>query len=143
MIGYVGQYEHRMDAKGRVSLPSAFRRQVEGERFVLMQWERDNLTLFPQAKWEELQKELLDFRRRNPQGAHQLRRLVANAVEVAPDGQGRILVPAALQAGARLEGAVLMVGAIDRIELWNPETYRGAVEVDGGDLGDFAHQLFG
>lgn len=142
MIGYVGQYEHRMDAKGRVSLPSAFRRQVEGERFVLMQWEKENLTLFPEKKWQELQQELLDFRRRNPKGANQLRRLVANAVEVSPDGQGRILVPSGLQAGARLSGAVLMVGAIDRIEIWNPESYRGSVEEDGGDL-DFAHQLFG
>jgi MraZ protein len=143
VIGYVGQYEHRMDAKGRVSLPSAFRREVEGERFVLMQWEKDNLTLFPQQKWEELQQELLAFRRRNPAGANQLRRLVANAVEVVPDKQGRILVPAGLQDGASLSGPVLLVGAIDRVELWNPETYRGSVEDDGGELGDFAHQLFG
>ena len=143
MIGYVGQYEHRMDAKGRVSLPSAFRRQVEGERFVLMQWEKDNLTLFPEGKWNELQKELLDFRRRNPQGANQLRRHLANAVEVSPDAQGRILVPASLQAGASLSGTVLLLGALDRIEIWNPETYAGSVGDEDGDLGDFAHQLFG
>jgi len=143
VIGFVGQYEHQMDPKGRISLPSAFRRQAEGERFVLMQWEKDNLTLFPQAKWEELQVELLDFRRKNPKGANQLRRMVANAVEVVTDKQGRILVPASLQAGAGLAGAVLLVGAIDRIEVWSPETYGSSVEGDGGDLGDFAHQLFG
>ncbi len=143
MIGFVGQYEHQMDAKGRVSLPSAFRRLGEGERFVLMQWERENLTLFPQAKWEELQQDLLDFRRKNPKGANQLRRLVANAVEVVPDKQGRILVPAGLQRGAGLSGAVLLVGAIDRVEVWDPERYDASVDGEGGDLGDFAHQLFG
>ena len=143
MIGFVGQYEHQMDPKGRVSLPSAFRRQGGGERFVLMQWERENLTLFPQEKWEELQAELLAFRRKNPRGANQLRRLVANAVEVSPDKPGRILVPAALQAAAGLSGGVLMVGAIDRVELWDPERYRTAVDADEGELGDFAHQLFG
>jgi MraZ protein len=143
VIGFVGQYEHQMDAKGRVSLPSAFRRQGDGERFVLMQWESANLTLFPQAKWEELQQDLLDFRRKNPRGANQLRRLVANAVEVSPDKQGRILVPAALQAGAGLSGGVLLVGAIDRVEIWDPETYHASVDAEGGDLGDFAHQLFG
>lgn len=142
MIGFVGQYEHQMDPKGRVSLPSAFRRG-EGERFVLMQWEKDNLTLFPQEKWLELQRELLDFRRKNPRGANQLRRVVANAVEVSPDKQGRILVPSALQSGAGLSGAVLLVGAIDRVEIWSPERYASSVERDGGDLGDFAHQLFG
>lgn len=143
VIGFVGQYEHQMDPKGRVSLPSAFRRQGEGERFVLIQWEPSNLTLFPEQKWEDLQAELLEFRRKNPRGANQLRRVVANAVEVVPDKQGRILVPAALQAGAGLSGAVLLVGAIDRVELWNPGTYGNTVERDGGDLGDFAHQLFG
>jgi MraZ protein len=142
VIGFVGQYEHQMDPKGRVSLPSAFRRG-EGERFVLMQWEKDNLTLFPRDKWLELQRELLEFRRKNPKGANQLRRVVANAVEVSPDKQGRILVPAALQAGASLSGGVLLVGAIDRVEIWNPATYEASVEGDGGDLGDFAHQLFG
>lgn len=143
MIGFVGQYEYQMDPKGRVSLPAAFRRSGEGERFVLIQWEPTNLTLFPEAKWVELQQELLDFRRKNPRGANQLRRVVANAVEVAPDKQGRILVPAGLQSGASLAGTVLVVGAIDRVEIWNPETYGAAVEGDGGDLGDFAHQLFG
>jgi MraZ protein len=142
VIGFVGQYEHQMDPKGRVSLPSAFRRG-DGERFVLMQWEKDNLTLFPQDKWLELQRELLEFRRKNPRGANQLRRVVANAVEVSPDKQGRILVPAALQDGAGLAGAVLLVGAIDRVEIWNPKTYGTSVEGEGGDLGDFAHQLFG
>lgn len=143
MIGFVGQYEHQMDPKGRVSLPSAFRRGTEGERFVLMQWERDNLTLFPQEKWEELQAELLAFRRKNPRGANHLRRLVANAIEVALDKQGRILVPAALQTAAGLSGAVLLVGAIDRVELWDPDRYSQSVDGDEGDLGDFAHQLFG
>ena len=78
-----GQYEYQMDPKGRVSLPAAFRRSGEGERFVLMQWEPTNLTLFPEAKWIELQQELLDFRRKNPRGANQLRRVVANALDNA------------------------------------------------------------
>ena len=66
MNGFVGQYEHQMDQKGRVSLPSAFRREAEGDRFVLLQWEARYLTLFPEAKWQEVQKELLEFRRADP-----------------------------------------------------------------------------
>jgi MraZ protein len=143
VIGFVGQYEHQMDTKGRISLPSAFRRGAGAERFVLMQWESNNLTLFPQDKWEELQAELLAFRRKNPRGANHLRRLVANAVEVSLDKQGRILVPSALQAAADLSGTVLFVGAIDRVEMWNPERYSQSVDGEEGDLGDFAHQLFG
>jgi MraZ protein len=143
VIGFVGQYEHQMDTKGRISLPSAFRRGVGAERFVLMQWEKSNLTLFPQEKWEELQTDLLAFRRKNPHGANHLRRLVANAVEVGLDKQGRILVPSSLQSAVGLSGTVLFVGAIDRVELWDPERYGQSVDGEEGDLGDFAHQLFG
>ena len=141
--GFVGQYEHQMDPKGRVSLPSAFRREAEGDCFVLLQWEPGYLTLFPEEKWQEVQKNLLEFRRSNPRGWNQVRMIIANAVEVTPDKQGRILVPAALQSAAELEGAVLLSGNLDRVELWNPDVYRESVREKAGDLEQFAHRLFG
>ena len=143
MSGFVGQYEHQMDEKGRVSLPSAFRREADADRFVLLQWEPDYLTLFPAAKWAEVQERLLEYRRSEPQAWNQVRLIVSNAVEVAPDKQGRILVPAGLQAAAGLSGTVLLSGNIDRVELWSPATYREAVEEKAGDLQRFAHKLFG
>ena len=141
-MNFVGQYEHQMDEKGRVSLPSAFRREADGDRFVLLQWEKPYLTLFPIAKWEEVQQRLLDYRRTNPEGWNQVRVIVSGAVEVAPDKQGRILVPAALQEAAGLSGTVLLSGNIDRVELWSPETYRSVVQDKAGDLSQFATRLF-
>lgn len=143
MNGFVGQYEHQMDPKGRVSLPSAFRREADGDRFVLLQWEPQYLTLFPEKKWADVQENLLDYRRRDPQAWNHVRMIIANAVEVVPDKQGRILVPAALQAGAKLSGSVLLSGNIDRVELWDPDTYHAAVREQAGTLGTFAHKLFG
>jgi MraZ protein len=142
---FVGQYEHQMDGKGRVSLPSAFRRGGEGDRFVLLQWEPSYLTLFPDEVWQEIQARLLDFRRAQRGAAwHQVREMVAKAVEVSPDKQGRILVPGWLQEGAGLDGTVLVNGNLDRIELWDPETYRGTVQAAAGDdLAHVAHELFG
>lgn len=132
-----------MDAKGRVSLPSAFRREADGDRFVLLQWEPDYLTLFPEKKWGEVQENLLDFRRREPAAWNHVRTIIAHAVEVSPDKQGRILVPAALQTAASLDGSVLLCGNIDRVEIWDPERYRGKVSSAAGDIADFAHKLFG
>lgn len=143
MNGFVGQYEHQMDAKGRVSLPSAFRREAESDRYVLLQWEKPYLTLFPEAKWAEVQHRLLEFRRSDPQAWHQVRLIVSSAVEVAPDKQGRILIPSGLQEAAGLAQSVLLSGNIDRIELWDPETYRRTVEQAAGGLEQFAHKLFG
>jgi len=132
-----------MDEKGRVSLPSAFRREADSDSFVLLQWESGYLTLFPAAKWAEVQGRLLEFRRSDARAWNQVRMIVANAVEVSPDKQGRILVPAGLQAAAGLSGSVLLAGNIDRVELWNPETYARTVQGDAGDIRDFAHRLFG
>lgn len=143
LSGFVGQYEHQMDEKGRVSLPSAFRREADSDRFVLLQWEPDYLTLFTGAKWEDVQARLLDFRRGDPQAWNQVRLIVSSAVEVSPDKQGRILVPAGLQTAAGLSGTVLLSGNIDRVELWNPARYREVVTEKAGDLKQFAHRLFG
>jgi len=84
-----------MDEKGRVSLPSAFRREADTDRFVLLQWEKPYLTLFPGPKWVEVQERLLEYRRNDPSAWNHVRLIVANAVEVSPDKQGRVLVPAA------------------------------------------------
>jgi MraZ protein len=138
---FIGQYEHQMDEKGRVSLPSAFRKEAEGDRFVLLQWEKPYLTLFPISKWEEVQQRLLEYRRTDAEGWNHVRAVVSGAVEVSSDKQGRILVPAPLQQAADLSGPVLLVGNIDRVELWRPETYR-KVKESAGDLSQYAHRLF-
>ncbi|MDX1647083.1 MAG: hypothetical protein R3304_08055 [Longimicrobiales bacterium] len=143
MNGFVGQYEHQMDQKGRVSLPSAFRREVDGDRFVLLQWEPRYLTLLPEEKWREVQGNLLEFRRSEPKAWHSVRAIIANAVEVNTDKQGRILVPASLQNAAELSGTVLLLGNLDRIELWNPDIYREIVQEQAEDMQRFAHKLFG
>ena len=132
-----------MDEKGRLSLPSAFRR--EAEEFVLLQWEKPYLTLFPMEEWKSIQGELRALRKSDPKAANYVRRISAGAHTVAPDKQGRILIPARLQADAGLEGEVLLVGVIDRVELWNPSTFESQVgdeELDE-DTARFTHRIFG
>ena len=118
-----------MDEKGRIALPAAFRREAEGEALVLMQgWDAPHLTLLPPPVWQEMLGRLMEARRTDEAMANAVRRLLARATEVIPDKQGRILVPAPLQAAAALAGTVLLHGNIDRIELWNPERFRASVE---------------
>ena len=118
-----------MDEKGRIALPAAFRKEAEGDPLVLMHgWDAPFLTLLPQPVWRELLDRLMEVRRTDETTANAVRRLLAKAAEVTPDKQGRILVPAPLQAAALLAGAVLLHGNIDRIELWNPERFRASVE---------------
>jgi MraZ protein len=132
-----------MDEKGRVSLPSAFRKGADGEGFVLLQWEKPYLTLFPESVWEQVQERLLEYRRADRGAWSHVREITSNAVEVVPDKQGRILVPAWLQEAAGLEGSVLLNGNIDRVELWNPDEYRKATQAKADEFEKFAHQIFG
>jgi MraZ protein len=143
--GYLGQYEFQLDEKGRVSLPSAFRRGAEESSYILLQYERPYLSLFPEETWRDVQGRLMEYRKAGPEAAAHVRRIAAGAVEVTPDRQGRILIPSRLQELASLNGGVLLLGNFNRIELWNPEIYRQTETATegGGDFQAFAHQLFG
>ncbi len=147
MAGFLGQYEYQLDQKGRVSLPAEYRRKADDTRFVLLQWEPTHLTLFPESTWDEVQERLLAQRRQNRSAiARHLRQITARAVEVTPDKQGRILVPSWLLEAAGLEGSALLIGALDRIELWDPERFRSAAPAPGEEdeeLRDAVHEIFG
>ena len=129
MPGFLGAYEHQLDEKGRVALPSAFRKEAEGSPLVLMHgWDDLHLTLLPEPVWGQLLERLMEVRRTDATAANAVRRLLARATEVSPDKQGRILLPAALQEAAALAGAVVLHGNIDRIELWSPVRFHATVE---------------
>lgn len=144
MSGFLGRYEYTLDDKGRISLPAAFRRQAEGESFVLLQWQSPALTLFPTSAWSEVSRRLLEFRRSSPEAQDQVLWITANAVDATPDKQGRILVPSWLKEAAGLEGPVLVIGALDRIELWNPARFAERARAAAGPEFDrFALKIFG
>jgi MraZ protein len=146
VAGFLGQYEYQLDEKGRVSLPAEYRRKADGSRFVLLQWEPTHLTLFPLGTWELVQERLLEFRRSRSAMAKHLRQITARAVEVEPDKQGRILIPAWLKEAAELDGSALLIGALDRIEVWKPERFRQAAPEDGEETEELArtvHEIFG
>jgi MraZ protein len=117
-----------MDEKGRIALPAAFRKEAAGDLVLMQGWDDAHLTLLPQPVWTQLLERLMDLRRTDETMANAVRRLLARAAEVTPDKQGRILVPAPLQAAASLRGAVIVHGNIDRIELWNPDLFDASVE---------------
>ncbi len=67
-----------------------------------------------------------------PAAWNYVREITANAVEVSPDKQGRILIPAWLQEAASLQGTVVLSGVIDRVEIWDPEEFERAIRGEGG-----------
>jgi len=120
---FLGTYRHTLDSKGRLSIPSKFRKAT-GEVFVLTLGLDGCLFFYPTEEWKRVQKKLgaLSFTSRKTRFF--TREIAAHASEVAVDGHGRIVVPQELRELAGLEKDVLVIGAIERIEIWSPERYR-------------------
>jgi MraZ protein len=143
MSGLLGSYLHQIDEKGRVSLPAAFRREGSERPMVLVQVHADALTLYPSEAWEEVEARLRELMRLQPGSRSWVLGVTANAAEVAPDKQGRILVPQRLLTAVGLDGSALLVGVIDRVEIWNPSRFEAAVGGKAQDFERFTHQVFG
>jgi len=141
MFSFHGEAEHSLDDKGRVIIPKAYREAVADGVF-LTRGVDGCLWLFTQAKWGELSAKLQDL----GFAQHDLRqfeRLLYSGVEGALDNQGRLLVPPSLRAHADLEtgSPVVIVGVKNRIELWNPEKWRGLATVLKEESPRFAEPL--
>ena len=142
MSGYLGSFQHQVDEKGRLSLPAQFRRESGGQTLVLVHVFPDSLTLYPESTWEGVQEKLREAMRGSPANRAWALRVTANAVEVEPDKQGRILVPQRMQDAVGIAGPALVVGAIDRIEIWNPDRFT-AVTAPAEQTDDITLKVFG
>lgn len=143
MSSFLGSFDFALDSKGRVALPSAFMRGGAADSFVLLQWRVPALTLLPEPAWKEVSERLREYRRKSKKAWAHARRITAASIEVAPDSQRRILIPAKHQEMASLDGRVLIIGAMDRIELWNPDLFEAEDEAPDDAFDEFAQEIFG
>lgn len=120
-----GRFEHTMDGKGRLSVPSGFRMELQrrSEKAPILTNFGDHLALYPADVWEKKEQDLLGFSEMQPDVQDLQRFLVADAYDAPLDAQGRILVPALLRKEAELGSKVLIAGVLEKIELWNPERF--------------------
>ena len=126
MAAFVGRYEHSLDTKGRVILPSKFRPDFERGGY-LTQHREGCLALWTPG---EFQRQLQAMQQQAAEGKtarNRARLWSASSYEVEIDRQGRMAIPARLRGFALLEAEVLVHGAIDRIELWNPAVWEERV----------------
>lgn len=131
-----GQYEHTMDAKGRVSLPARFRevladRDPTGDtanRVILTRTFQKCLVLYPLDQWLDFEQKIGRLPQFDPH-VQQLKRVyVAGALECSLDSHGRILIPQPMREFAQLEREVVWVGQLDTMELWSGGRWQTAVE---------------
>ena len=119
---FLGEYQHTLDPKGRVILPSAFREELE-EGLVMSIGLDHCLTIHPAAEWQNVLANLRALRTTDRRERMFARMLTASAHPEKLDRQGRVTIPARLRDYAKLRKEVTVVGADSRLELWDTEAW--------------------
>ena len=134
MKTFLGKIDAKLDAKGRVFVPSVFRKvlsEEEKERVVVrMEADERYLVVYPESVWNrqvvELQSKLNEW---DPEDQMLLMQFVGDAEVLEFDAQGRVLLPKRLQARMGLESEVVFVGMVDKIAMWSKSMYEGQFAV--------------
>ncbi len=127
MARFFGRYEHSLDPKGRITLPAKFRGSFEHGGYLTQNHERC-LALWAPEEFEEQMRKRQATQELGPEQRKLARVWSAGTQEVELDRQGRIAIPQHLREFARLDGEVLVHGAIDRVELWDPAVWAENVQ---------------
>ena len=117
-----GEYQHNIDKKGRMFIPSKFRDEL-GERFMVCKGldGKPCLFIYSMEEWQILDDKIQSL---PVASTRQLQRFIySGAAEVECDAQGRILLPAKLREYANLEGSATVVGVSRRAEIWNSDSW--------------------
>ncbi len=119
---FMGEYQHNIDSKGRVIVPSKFRDDL-GSKFVVTRGLDSCLFIYSQEIWIGIVEKLKSLPWTNPDVRKFARFFTAGAIECELDNQGRIVIPQNLREHAKLEKTIVSIGVVDRVEIWNKENW--------------------
>ena len=146
MSGLVGEFEVKLDSKGRFLFPSGLRKQLPANAqrdFMLNKGFEDCLTLYPISEWEEMSRKLSKMNLFKPQNRMFYRLFHQGAKHVSLDNAGRALVPTAHSERVGLSQEVMLIAYNDRIEIWDKSKYFNMIEDNMTDFADLANEVMG
>ena len=126
MSSFKGRYEYSVDSKGRVALPAKVRKNVSpaaNDTFIITRGFEQCLFVYPQDEWNKVEESVRGLSPSNPQHRFFVRTLLQWATDVQLDGQSRVSIPQDLLKFSGIENEVLILGVLERIEIWNPKIY--------------------
>ena len=123
--GFVGEYLHAVDNKGRVALPAKFREML-GPRFMLARGLDKCLTVYPSEEWAHVLETVKGLPQNQKDARAYARYFLSGAIEVDPDKQGRIVLPQSLRDYAGVLRDVFALGVGNRVEIWDRAAWESA-----------------
>ena len=138
IIMFMGEYNHTIDAKSRLIIPSKFR-EILGDEFVITKGLDGCLFVYDNKEWNVFEEKLKSLPLTNKDARQFVRFFLAGAASVEVDKQGRILVPSVLREFADINKEVVLVGVASRIEIWSKARWEGTTNYE--DMDEIAEHM--
>lgn len=135
---FMGEYNHTIDTKGRLIVPSKFREAL-GDAFVVTKGLDGCLFVYDNIEWSLFEEKLKSLPITNKEARQFVRFFLAGATEAEVDKQGRILIPNVLREFAELTKEVVLIGVGSRIEIWSRERLDGVTACE--DMDEIAEHM--
>ena len=136
----MGEYNHTIDAKGRLIVPAKFR-EILGDEFVVTKGLDNCLFVYPNDEWQKFEEKLQTLPLTNKNARQFTRFFLAGAASVEVDKQVRILLPSVLREFAGLEKDVVLVGVASRIEIWSRDRWNESISTYDDDMDEVAANM--
>ncbi len=147
MVNLIGTYECKADAKGRLMIPVAFKKQLSPvlqDGFVLKRSVFQScLELYPMAEWNLLMQKINKLNRFKKKNNDFIRRFTAGVKIVEIDAAGRLLVPKDLVNFAGIKKELVLSSAVNIIEIWDKDQYEKVIDDVAVDFADLAEEVMG
>ncbi len=137
---FIGEYKHTIDDKGRLAIPVKFRGDL-AKGAVVTRGLDTSLFLFPKEEWDKLAQKLASLPLGQSNSRAFARLMLAGAMDVTLDKQGRLVLPEYLREYAGMKKSIVIAGLFNRLELWDADTWDAYKQKTESEVGDIAEQL--
>ncbi|RMH63126.1 MAG: hypothetical protein D6677_07890 [Calditrichaeota bacterium] len=142
---FTGEYSCTLDSKRRFNLPSAIRKLIGPEAESTLVFapgiEENNIYVYPLDEWNKLVARLSKVPMNNHRAQRFIRRFVGGAYQVAIDSQGRLMPPKNLYDKMGIKNEMIILGTINKLEVWDPRTYQAYLDEDKLSLAELVEEI--
>lgn len=145
MSAFKGSYIHSIDNKGRVNLPAKLRKYISpdaNDTFIVTRGFDQCIFAYPLDEWHNYEQTIRSLPSSSADSRFVMRHLLQYANEVQLDGQSRIMLPQNLLTFADIKNEALILGVLERIEIWNPGVYETYIQQQESSYEEVAEKVF-
>lgn len=143
---FLGEFECKLDAKGRMMIPANLRKQLpeaEREGLVINRGFEKHLVVYPRKEWDLILDDLSKLNQYEKKNRDFVRYFTRGATEIVPDAAGRMLFPKTLLDYAGIETDVVLTGNLNKIEVWAQSAYNGQLDNEPENFANLAEEVMG